>query len=156
MKKYFFIAIIIFAAADFFAILAIHQFKNDRFSYRCGAHQIKEIEISGKKSIVEIVDNTCTWMLGLSYRKTIGKYDGMLFIFPESGNHGFWMKDMNFPIDIVWFSDDFSVIGIEKYVSTSTYPRVFGQELNSKYVLEMNSGTAEKNNLKVGDKIKIF
>ena len=40
----------------------------------------------------------------------------MIFVFPKDSDYAFWMKDMNFPLDMVWVSADFHVVGIEKNV----------------------------------------
>ncbi len=155
MRKLILIFIVFLFTVDIFAALLLQKIKNERYSYGCGVNQIKEIQIAGKKIQVEIADDTCRWELGLSFRKNLGIYNGMLFIFPQNGNYGFWMKDMNFPIDMIWFSDDFSVVGIEKNIAPSTYPESFGQNFSAKYVLEVNAEFSEKNNLKVGDKFNV-
>ncbi len=77
----------------------------------------------------------------------------MFFVFENSGNYNFWMKDMNFPIDILWIDQDYKIIGIKKSIATSTYPETFGSEYYSRYILELSSGFSDKNNIKIGDKI---
>ena len=39
---------------------------------------------------------------------------GMLFIFNYPSKQGFWMKEMMFPLDIIWLDSNYSVIHIEK------------------------------------------
>ncbi|MBI5220827.1 MAG: DUF192 domain-containing protein [Candidatus Liptonbacteria bacterium] len=51
---------------------------------------------------VEIANTTTTRMRGLSGRAGLAEDQGMLFIFGIPGPYGFWMRDMRFPIDIVW------------------------------------------------------
>ena len=70
------------------------------------------------------------------------------------------MKDMNFPLDMVWVSADFHIVGIEKNVSSDTYNTVnpslsetFGQNYIAQYVIELPAGYSDKNNIKVGNKI---
>ena len=53
----------------------------------------------------ELADTSSERTKGLSYRTEIPK-EGMLFIFPNKGIQGFWMKDMLFPIDILWLTDE--------------------------------------------------
>ena len=77
----------------------------------------------------------------------------MIFVFEKVGNYGFWMKDMNFPLDILWINDNFKVVGIEKNLATSTYPKSFGSKYKAMYVLEISAGYSNKNNIKIGDKI---
>jgi uncharacterized membrane protein (UPF0127 family) len=94
---------------------------------------------------------------GLSGRNELRETEGMLFIFPQSGKYNFWMKDMNFPIDMIWVGEDMKVIYIKKDARPESYPEMYGPakgEQDAKYVLEVVSGFSEKNNLKEGDRIK--
>lgn len=92
---------------------------------------------------------------GLSYQRAIDADEGMLFIFEKPGRYGFWMKDMNFPIDILWISEEGRVVHIEENVTTSTFPEVFTNEPQAKYVLEVNSGGAKDFGLFLGTKIDL-
>jgi len=65
----------------------------------------------------------------------------MLFVFENPGIHGIWMKDMKFPIDIIWLDKDMSVISKELNVSPDTYPQVFYPSREAYYVLEVKAGT---------------
>jgi uncharacterized membrane protein (UPF0127 family) len=47
---------------------------------------------------------------GLSGRTKIPA-DGMLFVFPQAEPRYFWMKDMNFPLDMIWLRDK-TIVGI--------------------------------------------
>jgi Uncharacterized ACR, COG1430 len=47
----------------------------------------------------------------LSVKDKLKENEAMLFVFEESAKHSFWMKDMKFPIDIIWFVLD-TVAGI--------------------------------------------
>ena len=105
---------------------------------------------------VEIANTTELQEKGLGGRKALAKDSGMLFVFAEPGEYGFWMKDMLFPLDIIWVSSDFHITHIEHSLATSTYPTIFYPHESSQYVLEVSSGTSEKLNLKEGDSVSIF
>lgn len=62
---------------------------------------------------------------GLSGRESLAPTEGMLFVFPESGYHAFWMKDMQFPIDIIWVAADGTIVDIAPVVRPETYPKTF-------------------------------
>lgn len=88
---------------------------------------------------------------GLSGRPGLKKNEGMLFIFDKSERHGFWMKDMKFPIDIIWIRDR-KIVGVEKNIPPPALnSSVSGDQLLKIYyppepvdmVLEMSSGGAE-------------
>ena len=51
---------------------------------------------------------------GLSVKDELKENEAMLFIFEESAKHSFWMKDMKFPIDIIWLDSDGEVVHIEQ------------------------------------------
>ncbi len=93
---------------------------------------------------------------GLSGRKSLADDAGMLFIFPQPSKYFFWMKDMNFPIDMIWFDENFKVIYIKKDALPSSYPKSFGPNVDNRYVLEVSANFSEKNNLKVGDKVEFL
>lgn len=146
-RKIIYLAIIILTVSSIFYIQSKKNIENI-----CSKYEQKEILINNTKINVEISDNDCKRELGLSKRQYMEK-DGMFFVFENSGNYNFWMKDMNFPIDILWIDQDYKIIGIKKSIATSTYPETFGSEYYSRYILELSSGFSDKNNIKIGDKI---
>lgn len=91
---------------------------------------------------------------GLSGRASIDVGEAMLFIFEKSARNYFWMKDMLFSIDIVWLDTDKKVIHIEKNVSPGSFPKSFGPNEDSKYVLEFKEGVTESIGLEVGDRVE--
>jgi len=76
--------------------------------------------------------------------------DGMLFVFEEEKRHPFWMKDMHFPIDIIWISGERKVLEITYGVSPETYPDIFQPQQPVKYVIEVEAGRAEEINIEEG------
>jgi uncharacterized membrane protein (UPF0127 family) len=111
---------------------------------------------------VEIADTESLREKGLSERSSIEKDHGMLFVFNEKNALPiFWMKGMLIPIDIIWINDD-KVTKIDKNVppppATSTpdskltkYPAPGPTD----YVLEVDSGFSEQNDIKIGEPVKI-
>ena len=63
---------------------------------------------------VEVADTLNEREKGLSGKQSLEINKGMLFIFEKETLSGFWMKDMNFPIDIIWIDKNMRIIGIEK------------------------------------------
>ena len=108
------------------------------------------------KISVEIVDTKEEVERGLSGRLSIGEKEGMLFVFPVMGQYSFWMKDMNFPIDIVWISDEGRVVYIKENAMPDSYPKkTFMNEAFAKYVLEMKTGSASKYGLYLGTSVTL-
>lgn len=121
----------------------------------CGKYYTKTISFGEKKLIVEVADSDCKRMLGLSGRSSIRDEEGMLFDFENTGEHGFWMKGMQFPIDILWLDDNLKIVNIEKSLTPSTFPKIYGKNFISKYVLEVRSGLVDEIGIKVGNIISI-
>ncbi|MBA3976858.1 MAG: DUF192 domain-containing protein [Nitrosopumilus sp.] len=94
---------------------------------------------------------------GLSVKNSLKENEGMLFIFDSPRKNSFWMKDMKFPIDIIWINSDYRIIHIEKNLPPCTsflICKSYSPDENSQYVLEVNSNYTTKNNITVGDKVE--
>ncbi len=144
-----FAVITIFFLAGFFLIS--HAPKNFQ------PENIKYVKIAGQDIKVYLAATEAERERGLGGRSDLKENEGMLFIFPQSGNYLFWMKDMNFPIDMIWLGEDLKVIYIKKNARPELYPETYGPGSSlpdAKYVLEVVSGFANKNNLKVGDRVE--
>lgn len=115
----------------------------------------KTIYINNQGLNVEIADEPREQSQGLSGRASLGDNEGMLFVFTASHIASFWMKDMNFSIDMIWIDEYGKIVGITKNISPDTFPQTFSPSSPIKYVLEVNAGWSDKNNVEVGDYIDI-
>jgi uncharacterized membrane protein (UPF0127 family) len=88
---------------------------------------------------------------GLSGLSRLDDGTAMLFIFPTAAFWPFWMKDMRFPIDIVWIGEDGRVVTVKENVSPSTYPQTFAPEKPAINVIEIPAGDAAKAGIKAGE-----
>ena len=109
------------------------------------------ISIAQTSVRVAVADTPTLRSSGLSGYRGLAGDEGMLFIFEEDGMHSFWMKDMRFPIDILWISSDGRVVFIEKEVSPETFPKSFTPATPARYVLEVEAGFVEKHGIEIGD-----
>ena len=119
-------------------------------------NSIQYVKIAGKKLKVDLVLTPEAQERGLSGRIGLGEDEGMLFVFDHPDKYSFWMKDMNFPIDIVWLGEDLKVIYLKKNASPESYPQTFTPNGEARYVLEVSPLFSEKNNLKEGDKVEFL
>lgn len=130
------------------------QIQNENASYVQIAEIIKaekyDLKINDFLLRVEIADIEEKRMMGLSGRQNLAENEGMLFVFEEPDFYSFWMKDMNFPIDIVWIGQDLKIADITENVSPETFPNVFGPKAKIKYVLEVNAGLVN-GKINIGD-----
>lgn len=115
---------------------------------------IKYVKIAGQNIKVDLALTKEEQAQGLSARGVLADNEGMLFVFNQPGKYPFWMKEMNFAIDIIWLGEDMRVIYIKNNALPELYPETYGPNDNAKYVLEVVSGFSEKNNLKVGDRVE--
>lgn len=92
---------------------------------------------------------------GLSDSSPLKAHTGLFFVFDAPNRHGIWMKDMKFPIDILWVSPKGVVMYIEKNVSPETYPKVFYPNADDQAVLEMNAGEMDALSIQVGDIVNV-
>jgi uncharacterized membrane protein (UPF0127 family) len=111
----------------------------------------KYLVIGDAKLKILLADTDEKRILGLSGKDHLEEGQAMLFIFPENGVHGIWMKDMNFAIDIIWLDSKFQVVDFLEGVTPASYPNVFKPKKDSRYVLEVNSGFIKINGIKIDD-----
>ena len=116
--------------------------------------KIKYVNIAGQKLEVELALTPEEQAQGLGGKTGLGANESMLFVFERPERHYFWMKDMNFAIDIIWLSEDLRVVYIKKDAQPDNFLETYGPDENSKYVLEVNAGFSDKHNLKVGDEVR--
>jgi len=91
--------------------------------------------------------------LGLGQRASLPADEGMLFPFAIPGQYGFWMKDMDFPLDMVWIAPDKAVIAISRDVQPDSYPSVIYPPGDISYVLELNADSASKYGIATSTKL---
>ena len=113
----------------------------------------------GATIFAEIADSPNIRSKGLMFRKSIAPDWGMLFLFPELGDHTFWMKNTLISLDIFWLDKSGTILHLEKNVPICTRkddgcPR-YRAPLKSLQVLELNAGMAKKLGLKIGSQLTI-
>lgn len=109
------------------------------------------VQIKEKKFAVELALTGEEKIRGLGGREEICISCGMLFVLGQSGKYSFWMKDMKFPLDIIWISDG-KISHIAKNIPPD-YQGVIFPDASADNVLEINGGLSEKLNFKIGDSV---
>lgn len=104
---------------------------------------------------VSVADDVEERMLGLSGTPALAVDMGKLFVFEELGPHGIWMKDMNYPIDVLWLDASYTIVHIvQRFMPESYENRVVEQSpVPAQYVLEVNAGVVESEGWEVGDQV---
>ena len=88
---------------------------------------------------------------GLSGTNDLRQDQAMLFVYDKDNEWPIWMKDMNYPIDIVWLDKDKKVVYIVKNAPPESYPyETFIPKQEARYVLELPAGTVGKKSIIIG------
>lgn len=94
---------------------------------------------------------------GLMHREMLPENTGMLFVFNSADIYPFWMKNMNFGLDIIWISEDKRIVDIKENVLPC---QDLSQECvnllpccNARYVIEVKAGFVKEHKISVGDKV---
>jgi uncharacterized membrane protein (UPF0127 family) len=105
----------------------------------------------------KIADSEKEREIGLSKTNKLTDKDSMLFLFENSSKYSFWMKDMKFPIDIIFIRDGkvVDVVKNAKPVNANSPLDIYQPEEEADKVLEINAGLSDKLNIVKGTIIKI-
>ena len=123
----------------------------------CGGSERIEVRIGGLVVEAEVAGTPEERGQGLSGRSSLPDDGGMLFVFQEEGQPGFWMRAMRFPLDFIWISRDGRVVDLTEDVPPPE-PGVLDEELPRYlpdapilYVLEVDAGVIRQSGVQVGD-----
>jgi uncharacterized membrane protein (UPF0127 family) len=108
---------------------------------------------------VYLADTSSERSIGLGDTASLAADEGMLFIWPQASKQYFWMKDVDYPLDIVWLKNQ-TVIGTDTMQpEAATTPlsdyRYYPSPDPVNQVLELPAGTVQNIGLKIGDKLTL-
>lgn len=93
------------------------------------------------------------WEKGLSGQKSLEANQGLLFLFKKPDYYGIWMKEMLFPIDVIWLDQSNQVIFMKSNFLPSSYPETAKPQSLALSVLEVPAGFIEGHQIHLGDKL---
>lgn len=108
---------------------------------------VETVAINGTELTVRVADRTFAQKKGLSgYTEESLREEGMLFVFSQQKVREFWMKGMQFDLDILWIADG-RVVAIDRgvkapYSRTDEPERATSNPLKVDAVLELPAGKA--------------
>lgn len=115
-----------------------------------------KVRINDQLFYVDVAATPAEKAKGLGGRKTLAPNHGMLFPYDHKEKYGFWMKDMQFPIDIIWIEGNI-VAEVTHNVPVDSEPhKSYQPYVAVDKILELNAGEASKYNIKQGDKVKFI
>lgn len=101
---------------------------------------------------VEIAETDYETQTGLMYRKGIKTNQAMLFIFPDVAMHSFYMKNTEFPLDIIFIDENMRIASIQRNAEPFN-ENGLSSKVPVKYVLEVNAGLSDTWSLEIGDTV---
>ena len=120
-----------------------------------GYRQVK-VTVNGLVLVADIAATDEQRTKGLSVKDRLAENEAMLFVFDNEAEHTFWMKNMKFPIDIIWIDTDKTVVHIEHDLqpcSSELLCPTYKPIDDSLYVLETVGGFAEKHDIVKGTRV---
>jgi hypothetical protein len=135
------------------ALAALHCASGASDASPRAATVVVETASGGRHPVsVEIARTDAERAKGLMHRRALAPDAGMLFLFDETAEHPFWMKNTRIPLDMIFIGEDGRVVGIvARAVPGDLSPRSAGP---SRYVLEVNGGWAEAHGVAPGDRVR--
>jgi uncharacterized protein len=108
----------------------------------------------------EIADTDASRAQGLMYRNYLEEGKGMLFVFPQPTQTSFFMKNMLFPLDIIYISNSSGNLYVTKirndFQPCKEQPCELDQSPHDmSYVVEVPAGWSKKYGIKLGDSVSI-
>ena len=142
--------VLIIFSLSVLVIVVVAFYRSDR---RVEA-DISKVVIGTSEFKVEIANTPLLRSQGLSGRDFLDPSEGMLFIFESPGKHGFWMKDMKIPIDIIWIQGD-RIVGYVKNAPIEPNKSMFNlttyrPPVEVDKVLEINGGLVDQYGIGIG------
>ena len=115
------------------------------------------VTIRGASLEVEVANNSYLRKAGLMGRQYLDMDQGMLFMEPGGTRESFWMKNMLFPLDVLWMDEEMNIFQINKNVPPCTQkncPSIPSQQ-PAKYVLEIKGGICDQLGIAEGDAVNL-
>ena len=138
------------------AFMAVAAYLAYYYGYAARFNDLATVTINGHAFHVEIADSGSERARGLSGRSALAS-DGMLFLFEDAAPHRFWMKDMQFSIDILFVKDGKILNLVRAAPETGGESAIYypAGDAAVKEVLELRAYSAERFSLKRGDSVEI-
>lgn len=104
---------------------------------------------------LEVADEPENRALGLMHRENLEEEEGMLFVYEDEDVRYFWMKDVLFPLDMIFIDEALKIVGFLENIPVcekDPCPQ-YSIEEESKYVIEVNAGWVVENSVELGDRV---
>ncbi|MBI4437781.1 DUF192 domain-containing protein [Candidatus Uhrbacteria bacterium] len=111
--------------------------------------------VNGARVRVEVADTQAERVQGLSGHAPLGEEEGMLFLHEAKTIQGYWMKDMLFPLDIIWL-DGATIVGFQENAPPENPAKtIYYSPVPVDRVLEVSAGFVAQNAVAIGDVLDV-
>jgi uncharacterized membrane protein (UPF0127 family) len=117
-----------------------------------GYRQIN-VTINGIELVADVAETNEQRTKGLSVKDALTEKEAMVFVFDTAQEHSFWMKDMKFPIDIIWLDRNKIVVHVEHNLQPCSFDgfcQTYKPDKDALYVIETVAGFAKNHNIVEG------
>ena len=114
--------------------------------------QQAQLSLSGRSYTVEIADDPFEQMRGLMDLEGLDNDEGMLFVYTDDRVVQFWMKNVSFPLDMIFLDRCGSVIQIHEHAIPND-TTIIRSRSPVRAVLELPGGASKRDQIRKGDKI---
>ncbi|MEA4918033.1 DUF192 domain-containing protein [Proteiniphilum sp.] len=102
---------------------------------------------------IEVANNDQLRARGLMYRRSLPENAGMLFLQRTEEMQSFWMKNTYIPLDIIFVDANKEIVTI--HINTTPLKEWnYASTKPALYVVEVNTGFANRHGISIGDKIE--
>lgn len=101
----------------------------------------------------EVADTIESRATGLMNRSELGRFSGMLFVYPDARAVSFWMRNTLIPLDMIFVDSQGVVQSIHVNATPLSDETIFGGA-EIQYVFEINGGMAQSLGITVGSEVR--
>jgi len=111
---------------------------------------------------VQIADTEPRRIRGLMFQDQLPYDEGMIFVYKEPGFYSLWMLNMQFPLDMIWFDENGSIVHIEQDIPPCKKPieimacQSVVPSGDALYILEITAGFIDEFKITKDSKLSII
>ncbi len=142
------------------AIVLTLAYQLGALAYVTGSEEAATVTIAdGDETLAtvdaEVADTPPERYTGLSDHESLGTDEGLLFVFAHESDRSFVMRDMAFPIDMIFVGADGRITAIHEAPTEDDQSDLRSYDGEAKWVLEVNYGYAAEHGIDEGDSVEI-
>lgn len=117
------------------------------------SNKFVDAELSTTQLSLEVACTLAEKKQGLMFRNSLGKNNGMIFVYDKEDYHSFWMKNTNIPLSIAFLNKDKIIVDIQNMKAQDLTPVT--SRAKALYAIEMNLDWFKVNNIIIAEQLKI-